>query len=82
MLTIAAQMFIAAWLSATYAGRFYFFVTFSSTKDASSIDEGIAEDWQHVSEERCPLYFCHTPSKIVFYAAIFGRSNLDFYMSK
>ncbi|KRZ95788.1 hypothetical protein T08_8430 [Trichinella sp. T8] len=39
MLTIAAQMFIAAWLSTPYAARSYFFVTFSSTKDASSVDE-------------------------------------------
>ncbi|KRX47831.1 hypothetical protein T05_8235 [Trichinella murrelli] len=78
MLTVAAQMFIAAWLSTIYAARSYFFVTFSSTKDASSIDEGIAGDWQPVSEERCPLNFCHTPLKILFYAATFGRSNCDF----
>ncbi|KRX46979.1 hypothetical protein T05_10282 [Trichinella murrelli] len=38
MLTIAAQMFIAACLSTPYAARSYFFVTFSSTKDASSVD--------------------------------------------
>ncbi|KRZ90585.1 hypothetical protein T08_7780, partial [Trichinella sp. T8] len=52
MLTVAAQMFIAAWLSTPYAARSYFFVTFSSTKDAYSIDEGIAGDWQPISEER------------------------------
>ncbi|KRX70131.1 hypothetical protein T06_2641 [Trichinella sp. T6] len=79
ILTVAAQMFIAAMLSTPYAARSYFFVTFSSTKDAYSIDvffifcllltarltllslfvqslsllcnEGIAGDWQPISEE-------------------------------
>ncbi|KRZ72442.1 hypothetical protein T10_10873 [Trichinella papuae] len=44
--------------------------------------EGIAGDWQHVSEERYPLKFCQTPSKTFSYAATFVRSTLDFCLSK